>query len=58
MAADWTPVTAETLPPDGAAVEVITPGGEQRELGYSSGLWWLPDRSMYVYFVPTYWRPR
>ena len=37
--------------------EVITPGGETRELIYDMGLWWLPDKSMYVYFTPTYWRP-
>jgi hypothetical protein len=21
------------------------------------GLWWLPDGSMYVYYLPTHWRP-
>lgn len=52
----WTPVTRTTLPPDGQRVEVITPGGDQRTLIYSSGLWWLPDRSMYCYFTPTFWR--
>mgnify|MGYP001580513711 FL=1 len=20
-------------------------------------LWWFPDRSMYVYYTPTHWRP-
>lgn len=54
--ATWTPVAAESLPPSGTDVEVITPGGDQRSLYYESGLWFLPDRSMYVYFVPAYWR--
>lgn len=52
---DWTSV-AQQLPPDGTAVEVITPGGDQRPLVYDRGLWWLPDRSMYCYFTPTFWR--
>lgn len=52
---DWTQV-AEALPADGTAVEVITPGGDQRPLIYDRGLWWLPDRSMYCYFTPTFWR--
>lgn len=52
----WTPVAADSMPPNGAAVEVITPGGDQRPLIFKSGLWWLPDMSMYCYFVPTFWR--
>lgn len=51
----WTPV-AQTLPPDDTAAEVITPGGDQRPLVYDRGLWWLPDKSMYCYFTPTFWR--
>jgi hypothetical protein len=52
---EWTPV-AEQRPANGQRVEVITPGGDQRELIYDSNLWWLTDRSMYCYFTPTYWR--
>ena len=55
MTTTWTPTT-DRLPDDGTLVEVITPGGDQRSLVYSNGLWFLPDRSMYVYFVPTFWR--
>lgn len=43
-------------PPENALVEVITPGGDQRKLVFSRNLWWLPDKSMYVYFAPTHWR--
>lgn len=53
--ATWSKVS-ETLPPDDAAVEVITPGGDQRTLIYDRGLWWLPDKSMYCYFTPMFWR--
>lgn len=52
----WTPVAVDTLPPEGEVVEVITPGGDQRTLLRSGNLWFLPDRSMYVYFTPVFWR--
>lgn len=51
----WTPIR-HGVPEDGAEVEVISPSGDQRRLVYDRGLWWLPDRSMYVYFIPAYWR--
>lgn len=51
----WTP-TKDELPESGRVVEVITPGGDERDLYYSAPLWFLPDRSMYVYFTPTFWR--
>jgi hypothetical protein len=50
----WHPV-AET-PPEGVLLEVLTPGGDQRNLIFEDNLWWLPSKKMYVYFVPTYWR--
>ncbi len=54
--ATWT-LTQEKLPPEGTRCEVITPGGDQRELVKGpGGLWFLPDRSMYVYFTPTHWK--
>jgi hypothetical protein len=46
---------ADAVPDDGSEVDVITPGGAQQRLVYESGLWWLPDRSMYVYFTPEFW---
>ena len=51
----WTRTT-DTLPAEGSEVEAITPSGAPTRLAYSSGMWWTPDRSMYVYFVPTWWR--
>lgn len=51
----WNRVT-EVLPPEGEEVTVLTPGGDVRNLVYSSNLWWIPDMSMYCYFVPTHWR--
>lgn len=50
----WTPLETQ-LPPAGTMVEVITESGDQRKL-YFDGMWWLPDKSMYVYFVPKFWR--
>lgn len=52
---DWMLIQT-TPPPKGVLVEVKTPGGDERPLIFDSGLWWLPDRSMYVYFTPTHWR--
>lgn len=25
--------------------------------GVTKPMWWMPDGSMYVYYVPTHWRP-
>lgn len=27
----------------------------EQELIFDNGLWWMPDRSMYVYYTPTHW---
>jgi predicted phosphatase len=27
----------------------------ESELIYSNGLWWVKDKSMYVYYTPTHW---
>lgn len=43
-------------PPERVLIEVRTPSGDERSLIFDSGLWWMPDRSMYVYFEPTHWR--
>lgn len=48
--------TKHHLPPENEVVKVITESGDEYELVYSSGLWFLPDKSMYVYFVPVYWK--
>lgn len=44
-------------PEEGALVKVLTESFVERPLVWEKGLWWLPDRSMYVYFVPVAWRP-
>lgn len=52
---EWTR-TARGGIPEGVELEVIAPSGDTRRLVFKSGLWWLPDMSMYCYFVPTFWR--
>lgn len=44
------------LPPEGQEV-VILNGNVEQTLVFERGLWWFPDRSMYVYFTPMIWRP-
>ena len=44
------------LPPENTILETISEGGEKAELILADGLWWLKDRSMYVYYVPRFWR--
>lgn len=50
----WRSVLADP-PPEGVEVEVANNGGVR--LVYDRGLWWFPDRSMYVYYTPDRWRP-
>ncbi len=56
---DWTQ-TADELPPMGLVVETKIDDGEGvrnvQTLMRDGGLWWFPDRSMYVYYRPTHWR--
>ena len=58
---DWSP-TGETqsepavFPADGTEVEVITPSGWVQRMFYQGGLWFVQDRSMYVYYTPPFWR--
>lgn len=52
--ANWTS-TDVLLPPDGIEVEVLN-GGIETTLVRDGRLWWFPDRSMYVYYVPRFWR--
>lgn len=51
----WTR-TVDGVPDDGTHVVVITLTGDERNLFFDRGLWWVPDQSMYVYFVPVFWR--
>lgn len=52
---DWT-ATAGRRPPQGVEVDAMDSGGHVQRLVYDDGLWWFPDRSMYVYFVPQLWK--
>lgn len=57
----WTPyydadASTYNRPDDGQRCMVITESGDERELIFDRGLWYLPDRSMYVYFQPVFWR--
>jgi hypothetical protein len=49
-------LTKDKRPDDGTLCRVITEGGDERDLIFEKGLWWLPSREMYVYFTPTHWR--
>ncbi len=50
----WIP-TESLLPPEGVEVEVEN-GGRIQTLIYDRNLWWVRDKSMYVYFTPKRWR--
>lgn len=51
----WTRTEVEQ-PVSGEIVQTISPGGIETELLYSDGLWFFPDRSMYVYYTPEFWK--
>lgn len=52
--------TSERLPPENQIVDtkIEDEKGRRNEdrLVFSNNLWWLPDKSMYVYYSPTHWR--
>lgn len=52
---DWNS-PARFLPAEGETVETMDSAGTVQELVYEKGLWWFPDRSMYVYYVPAFWK--
>ena len=52
----WISATDGEVPDTDREVEVETESGDVRTLRYDMGLWWLPDKSMYVYFWPVRWR--
>lgn len=52
---DWTP--GEVVPPEGTLVDAIRTDGKTVRLKFSKGLWFFEDMSMYVYFVPQFYRP-
>ena len=55
MNRDWTP-TEQGLPPAGVIVEAMDSGGHVQLLKRDGSLWWFADGSMYVYYVPKFWR--
>ena len=59
--ADWTPIDTQdraTLPPDGVVVDTMDSGGHVQPLVRRGNLFWFPDMSMYVYYVPKFWQHR
>jgi len=55
MSQNWTPTERE-LPPDGEVVETMDSGGNEQDLRRQGNLFWFPDGSMYVYYVPKFWK--
>lgn len=57
--AEWT-LVVDRLPPAGVEVETKLDdehgARNEQTLIYKSGLWWIADMSMYLYYVPTHWR--
>lgn len=47
--------TTDVVPPDKTMIEVFHKG-EQFRLWFDSGLFFLEDKSMYIYYLPEYWR--
>jgi hypothetical protein len=47
---------ADDPPPEDVVVQVKNNDGALLIRG-DRGLWFLPDRSMYVYYTPRWWRP-
>lgn len=53
---DWNRTASDLLPEQGVGVDAMDSGGHVQRLVFEKGLWWFPDRSMYVYFTPLFWR--
>ncbi len=53
--ANWTP-TADALPPEGRVVLTMDSGGRVQQLKRRGSLWFVPDGSLYVYYVPAFWQ--
>lgn len=53
----WVSTDVE-LPTEGVVVETRSPSGILQQLVRHRRLWFHPDMSMYVYYVPeAWWRP-
>ncbi len=59
MPTTWTKC-ADELPPRGVIVDTKCDDEHGvrnvQTLLLDYGMWWFPDRSMYVYYRPTHWR--
>lgn len=53
----WIDMAVETLPPEGEVVMTRDSGGNEQPLKRIGRLFYFPDMSMYVYFLPAAWRP-
>lgn len=51
----WIP-TISQLPLERLVVETKSPNGQVQQLKRIGTLWFFPDDSMYVYYVPSEWR--
>lgn len=55
----WIP-TSLSLPPDGVPVLTKIDDAQgcrnEQKLVRKGNIWFLPDMSMYVYYVPTHWQ--
>lgn len=52
---DWTE-TKSALPAEGKVVQAMDSSGRVTELVRKGSLWFIPDYSMYVYYVPQRWK--
>lgn len=48
--------TSQRLPQENIAVETMCSQGHIQTLKRKGNMWWFPDESMYVYYIPMYWR--
>lgn len=46
----------DELPEEGVLVETRSPNGLVQSLKRDGNLWFVPDGSMYVYYIPITWR--
>ena len=43
-------------PPDGVIVDTLNSAGQMTQLVLRGNMWWFADMSMYIYYVPKFWR--
>ncbi len=53
---DWIDMLPATVPPEGEVVMTRDSGGHEQALKRVGNLFFFPDMSMYVYYVPRAWR--